>query len=562
MIRLIFMNAAVLTAAAFLFSCQKPTFIPETEYIPEDTKDEIGVYEEGIYVTVGGAGQLTGHDWNDAMSADIFREKLQTNAFADGTVIHLAEGCYTLGIDKDNIPVITKDLIIKGGYRSGIYTQYPNRYYTYLTGGTDFRIMTISAESSISLDGVGFTGSTGTSDKSPVCIDGGTLKITNATICNNYSAFMGGAIQVTSGGKFEAESCVIRNNVAKSGGAIRINSTESSCVLTNCKINGNQAHERGGALYVVAGNANVTNCEFNGNECVKNEGGSFYITSAATLNSTNNVFEGEHSGKRGAIIGIEGDGTKAFFNGCSFENCSAVASSPLFNHVSGQNILYFNGCSIFGSHIEEKYGLIAAVNSTGLSLGFNNCTMAGAYSNWPNANSQQCCWFNITSIGKMTMSNCSLIGVPSSATKELPTFGLVRLNGDNVNASFFNNIIVSTSEGGYSLYGGDTQKDLSITGAYNKTSPITTQTIGTFNYVLGTGDDTNLYASNFDGLTLSGKAWVWNNTNMTARTADVNAEIQKFDPAFYEWLSSIDALGKDIYGTQRGESSWPGSYQK
>ena len=139
---------------------------------------------------------------------------------------------------------------------------------------------------------------------------------------------------------------------------------------------------------------------------------------------------------------------------------------------------------------------------------------------------------------------------------------MVRLNGDNVNASFFNNIIVSTSEGGYSLYGGDTQKDLSITGAYNKTSPITTQTIGTFNYVLGTGDDTNLYASNFDGLTLSGKAWVWNNTNMTARTADVNAEIQKFDPAFYEWLSSIDALGKDIYGTQRGESSWPGSYQK
>ena len=90
MIRLIFKNAAVLTAAAFLFSCQKPTFIPETEYIPEDTKDEIGVYEEGIYVTVGGAGQLTGHDWNDAMSADIFREKLQTNAFADGTVIHLA----------------------------------------------------------------------------------------------------------------------------------------------------------------------------------------------------------------------------------------------------------------------------------------------------------------------------------------------------------------------------------------------------------------------------------------------------------------------------------------
>ena len=48
---------------------------------------------------------------------------------------------------------------------------------------------------------------------------------------------------------------------------------------------------------------------------------------------------------------------------------------------------------------------------------------------------------------------------------------------------------------------------------------------------------------------------------MKATTADVNTQIQNSDSDFYNWLSSIGALGKDINGNNRGTTSWPGCYQ-
>jgi hypothetical protein len=51
-----------------------------------------------------------------------------------------------------------------------------------------------------------------------------------------------------------------------------------------------------------------------------------------------------------------------------------------------------------------------------------------------------------------------------------------------------------------------------------------------------------------------------NNTEL-APTDGVNAKIQEANADFYTWLSEIGALGKDINGRSRGESSWPGCYQ-
>ena len=558
------LRGAVLTAAAtlLLFSCEKPVFVPEIEVIPEVNNDEVGVYEAGIYVTVNGSGTLSGEDWKDAMSENIFREKLLSGAFSSGTVIHLEGGNYALGTSASSVPTVSTSLIIKGGYRSGIYTQYPEKYATYLTGGTDWRILTVSSGATLTLDGVGFTGSTGAENMGAVYVNDGTLKISNATICNNFSPYAAGAIQVSAGGKLEASSCTFKNNVANKGGAIYVDSSNSSCALSECKIYGNLAHHSGGAIYATSGTVTIKGCSFKGNESVQSQGGSFYIKGGAKLYCDDSNFYQEHTGNRGSVLGFEEEGTEAFFNQCVMDNCSSIVTSSLFYNNADYGKLYFNGCTIKNSEVAEKYGVIAVTNSPNMILGFNNCAMTGAFSTWENANSQQCCWFNINKIRKLTMSNCSLIGVPKSDKKELPKFGLLRMNGDEVNAHFFNNIIASTSVSGCGIYGGDTQKNLTVTGKYNKMSPVSTQVAGTFDYQLGEGDSAEMFAEDFQDLAWDGNAWTWENTSMTTPTANVNAAIQAYDPDFYAWLSSIGALNTDIYGNPRGDNSWPGSYQK
>ena len=557
-----FKKAAALTAAAlFLYSCQKPVFVPEKENVQGST-DEVGVYEEGLYVTENGSGGFTGADWKDAMSAEQFRSLVVSGEIEAGTTVHLAHGCYSLSTDSERSPKLTKSIILKGGYTSGIYTQYPEKYPVYLTGNTDWHIVEIPSGVELTLDGVGFTGGTGSEDKGAVCINGGTLRISNAVIFNNYSPYAAGAIQITNGGRLEATSCVIRNNVARSGGAISVDSAESSCIMSNCNVTANLAHENGGAVRISAGTVKIEGCTFSGNESVKEAGGAFCLEGGGKLECINTVFDGERTGYRGALLGFGGDDTQALFNGCILDNCHSIQSSALFYHSSGKSKLYLNACTLKDCNIDEKYGTIAVLNNADLSLGFNNCSMTGAYSTFNNANSQQCCWFNINSVGRLTISNSSLIGVPRSAQKELPKYGFLRFNGNDVDAALFNNIIVSTSQSGCSIYGGDTQTDLTITGLYNRMSPVSTQVAGTFEYRLGEGDSSDMFASDFPELEWDGKTWIWENTTMTTPTASVNAAIQAYDADFYTWLSSIGALGKDCYGNPRGENSWPGSYQK
>ena len=182
------------------------------------------------------------------------------------------------------------------------------------------------------------------------------------------------------------------------------------------------------------------------------------------------------------------------------------------------------------------------------------------------ANSQQACWFNIGSC-KFIFANSSINGVPTAAGEEQPAYGLIRLNHNNAHVGFINNIIVSTVSNGCGIYGGDTQTSLTLTGSYNKMSPVRVQQghEGSFTYTTGAGDDLTAYASSFPGLVWGEDGWAWNGaysgTAALGSTATINTAIQTFDADFHAWLSGIGALGKDIRGNDRGATSWPGSYQ-
>lgn len=673
----IFLALAFLLSFGFI-ACNKSTFVPETPVNPE-APDDPGVYEEGLYVTVNGAGLFTGEDWDNAMSAQNLKNLLLADASGvftaeqaaqiNGKIIHLEQGIYSFGSAEQPLPLISGEtasfsVTLKGGYKNGGYTQYPEKYHTYLSGGSDYQIFKMNGNVTLTLDGVGLTGARGEGGgKAAVIVDGGKLTMSRADITNNYNSYTTGAIQVGTA-TFTATNCRFFNNVASNAAAINLGGVNSQCILNdceffnngvtqkgaaikltngsltakNCNFHHNHAEERGGVVWVAGskdknsvlfesctfannsctsgggvcwqdggsgvifkdcdftnnyasnGSAGtlyaaeaaegeswsepnqmvVTACRFSGNNSVTYNGGSIHVRGNSNGNSvftcTDSSFDGEFTTASGGLVAVGGSGSPLVtFNRCRISRCSADKNSGVFYNYATSGRLYFNACIFEKNHLTKgNYGTEGVANTEGAFVGFNNCSMAAGYIDRIGANSQQSCWYNLNT-GKIIFSNCSLVGTPTSLDQELPSYGLVRLNGDKANVRFVNNIIVSNNESGCSLFGGDTQKNLTVTGSYNKLSPVRTQKEGTFSYQSGTGDKLTEYASSFPGMQWSKDGWMWSGTYSDvasfAQTTAVNTAIQVFDADFCTWLGEIGALGKDIRGQERGTTSWPGSYQ-
>ena len=668
--RRLFYRAAVTTmAAALVFgACKKPVFVPEN-LTPPTENDEIGTYEEGFYVTESGAGMFTGEDWTNAFSAEDLKAILLADrngnfteeqiARINGKVIHLEEGIYPLASADNPSPRMSGaarawSVTIKGGYRSGHYVQYPDRHPTYLSGGSDWKIVEIGEGVSLTLDAVGFTGGLAkASGEAVVDVNGGSLKIVGGKVTGNFSSATAGAVQVREGGKFKAENCLFEGNVAQNGGAINIDGASSSCILTACDFSANAVSKQGGAIKVtngslyakgctfkanhaetrggalwLAGNADETSvlfedCVFEGNSSVNGGGvcwtggnaaatfrgcsftnnvasngsaGSFYVNEASgnliaiedctfkgnhggaysggsihiyatgksIFKCTGCGFEGEYSGSYGGLISLRGTLAEAYFNNCTIVKCHAVKHSGVFYDYSSGSRLYFNACTFKDNYIEGSYGteVSTATGYDDVCIGLNNCAVKGSRTTSPEATSQQACWYNIGAVGKFTFSNCSLVGVPTAGDLEMPRYGLVRINHNDANVRFVNNIIVSTGENGYGIYGGDGVNGLTLTGSHNFMSPFTSQVADTFSYSEGAGDRLNVYSNDLPGLNWDGRTWTWSaSASGLAPTSEVGEAVLAFDPDFHAWLESIDALGKDINGKGRGNTSWPGSYQ-
>jgi predicted outer membrane repeat protein len=615
---------------------------------------------------------FTGEDWDNAMSAQDLKVLLLAGADGtftaeqaariDGKVIHLEQGIYPFGSAEQPLPVISGEtapfsVTIKGGYRNGGYTQYPDKYHTYLSGASDFHIFKLVGDVTLTLDGVGLTGSRGEGGgKAAVILDGGELILNRATVSNAYNSATAGAIQVNSARLTATESRFF-NNVANFAAAVNLGNPDSQCTLTNCEFFNNSSNQTGGAikvtngslsavscrfyhnhaevrggavwvagskdaesvvftdcvfegnsctsgggvcwqdggssvtfvrcdfkdnfasdgsagaLYVNASNANtnqmtLTDCSFSGNNSVKYNGGSIHVSGSlegnSVLNCSGCTFDNEFTTASGGMLAMRGEGSPiATFENCHISNCSAGNNSAVVYNYAASGKVYFNSCTFKGNHITKGvYGTEVSLGSKDAFIGMNNCSVNGSHKIGLGATSQECCWYNVDS-GKYLFANCTIIGNPVSAGKVLPNFGLVRLNGDDADVHFVNNIIVSIDQAGCSLYGGDTQAALESTGACNRLSPVRSQSEGTFAYVAGEGDVLTSYASSFAGLNWGEYGWVWNGNGSEdlAQTSSVNTMIRDFDPDFHLWLDSVGALGKDIQGKERGETSWPGSYQ-
>ena len=435
-------------------------------------------------------------------------------------------------------------------------------------------------------------------------IDGSqsTCIFTACTFSANASTGQGGAIKVSNGFLY-AKDCIFKGNHAETrGGALWLaGSRDSESVLfEDCTFEGNSCVNGGGACWMDSGAAaTFRNCSFTGNIASNGSAGSFYANEGAdnllviedctfsgnhggnytggsihirgnasgksVLRCSGSSFDGEWSGTNGGLIALGGTGAEAYFDACIIRNCHAVKNSGVFYHYSNGGRLYFNACSFEDNYIEGSYGTEAATvsGSDEVRIALNNCAVKGSYNAKADANSQQSCWYNIGASASFTFSNCSLIGVPMVEEREFSRYGLVRLNSNQANAHFINNIIVSTAENGFGIYGGDSQTNLELGGTGNLMSPATSQTEDTFSYIPGQGDRLNVYSSDLPALAWEDNAWKWNASSFSGflPTADVNAAIRTADPDFHSWLTEIGALGKDIAARGRGNVSWPGAYQ-
>lgn len=467
---------------------------------------------------------------------------------------------------------------------------------------------------SVVITGCEFTSNSATSGGASIHAENITLSVKGSTFTNNSGD--GNALHVTStSAVVSMEDCDISggnkctvygvnantvsftrvnfhdNHAVSDSGAAAWLEGAGTYTFTDCNFVDNVADYRGGAIGISSADVNVsfTGGKFQGNHADGNgnnyAGGAICVNQGA-FDCTNVLFKENYSfvgsnTNAGGIIRLTSSGDCARFDGCVFDNNWSCRNSQasnscaaIINCRNGGTKFYFNACEFknnssgrgYSSGNEQggKNGQVIA-SWAGCTIGLNNCSIHDNFAS-RNADDGGIPWIHMGNASNtLIMSNCSVIGDqvrrPESTDQLKSNFGVIYLEA---NGSYYliNNILCSNYSDGASVRTGDT--GYIEVDYYNKTSPGKDSDVWTALSTSGSGYDYWADSSCFSGWSAP---YTWNgtltgtNSGMKAATADVNTEIQNADADFHSWLSRIGALGKDINGTDRGDTSWPGCYQ-
>ena len=421
------------------------------------------------------------------------------------------------------------------------------------------------------------------------------FEIVDSEISDNNSYATVYAVKAFAG-NFLAERTIWKNNRANDdyGPAGWYEST-ATFNFKDCQFIDNMADWGGGALMFVNAHAVIDGCTFQGNHADGEDdyaaaGGAIYARGeGVVVDCKNSLFKenynlvGENT-KSGGIIRVQQTGGIARFDNCMFDgnytNRSKqdnAAAAAIINCRQGGAKYYFNACEFkhnaSGTTETSQGGTKGVVMATYASstIAMNNCSMHDNYgSRKPNEPEIQWIYLDNAS-NTFILSNSSIIGDPTRKVGDqitvLDHWSVIKLHSAG-NYHFINNIICSNYTDGNCFWINSTALNssgkLPVTSYYNKTSP---EGDNRTDWGDDTGSGHDYYAT--DGYFGSWTApHVWNGTMLLgtnntefAPTDGVNTKIQEVDSDFYTWLSEIGALGKDINGKSRGETSWPGCYQ-
>lgn len=323
------------------------------------------------------------------------------------------------------------------------------------------------------------------------------------------------------------------------GGAVNLTAGThrfSGCTFSNNKVTSTASDRTGGAIYVGgSASAEIEDCSFTGNDVGVTGGGALAFYAATVSKVVNCSFKNNNSGKignGGAILQKKAGGI-LYVIGCSFDS----------------NACATNGADIFAS--------------AGSALLLYNCTAVHPLNN--SANNRGSLRSNVP----LLVANCTIASKESSLANGNVAFGV---SGAEKNV-IVNNLIVCDS--GSSMSSAFTSSSTSLTrdvASYGHN--IYTQAP---NIVLvdkgGDSDMDQIKASDIwpEDIALSASGVLeWNGPAGLsgfgcATAAGVEAALKAFPTGgadFYNYLVAKGLFDKDATGTSRGDSWWPGAYQK
>ena len=220
-----------------------------------------GVIANKVFVTVGGAGNKDGSNWENAMDAAGFYSLITTTTASNQSVF-MAEGTYpTTAENGVSMSALVTNLKVYGGYPSNLTgTSLAGRdittNHTILSGNNTNRIIVFFKSGiTATFDGVEFKDAYRASNKTDigsaiVAQALSSVSFYNCTISDNKhlgtaSSTGGGAVRAAAGTVLFKGCTFTGNTSSYYGGAMRVNG--ATVTLDNCTFNGNSA-EKGGAV--------------------------------------------------------------------------------------------------------------------------------------------------------------------------------------------------------------------------------------------------------------------------------------------------------------------------
>lgn len=529
----------------------------------------------------------------------------------DGMTIHLADGTYILNNLK----------IEFNGYEKPVAFTIEGSQNAILSGNNTSRVLLIGNQVDLTLQGMSIQGGNLENDISQegagiyiAAGESGSAKVTakgtlfDGNRClganDDNKGNSGGAVGVAKG-TFIAEDCVFgTENFARNGASIYTKNNEALVQATRCTFK-SKSHNTGGAANNSKGKQYYYDCIFDGCSTLVGAGAAIHANAAGSIvvaerctfkNCTPRANEATTESKAAGVISVQT--SDVTLNDCTFTDCFGGAGSlillqandgllkcnnTVFKNNTGYdrgliqvngsksndiaNVAFFNNCRFYDNKLKtNKWGLILH-GSTPSAACFNNCTFVDNVREQAGGNG-----VCLNTDGSIVLVNSTLI--------ESDDLVSLRANNNDARNCFLvvNSIVLNTSSGKPFIASDKLQPALS----------------SSYNSILGsTYSAPTQYKSNNDILdataeTLGGsvnatsKLYVWNGpgesfTKLAAadfenilKTGASQRISNKEHPylgtkslgeAFYEWLVSIGAVGKDAAGTDRGASWWPGAYQ-
>lgn len=359
------------------------------------------------YVTVSGAGNGSGMNWDNAMSAEQMWKKLKLAgtdaqidaaklASIDGATFHLGDGTYNFGADPTisfSDAVVT--LTFKGGYPAAGGARDVSSYRADFSGNDEHAVLNLRGKLDVTFDGIGFVHGRVTGDNVGSLDCNGTASGSDITVTmqdclvdNNVNASYSSHDDEWAAGlvldgisSFNATNVTFSNNKSHSASAVFVRNTKS--VFTNCIFSNNSAWYCAGAVYATAAavgsekDMTFDSCVFEDNEAETNDAGAIYAKGGTvTINGGTLQRNSAHQGGAMAI----GWGDVVIKGGAVFSENEAYLGGAIYNTGNDMPTLRISEDCEFNENHSTGWAGAIHFKSKG-KLRVTDCSFTGNYSN-------------------------------------------------------------------------------------------------------------------------------------------------------------------------------------